>query len=1181
MRLLKSLLAVLTSRWLWTLLGCVLLAALIWFMGELLAFGEVRPFATDTAKLVGILVIALVWGFSNLLAQLRARRRNAGLVAGLAAPAARADPADTELAELGRRFTMALDQLKKRRLGGKGGRRWLYELPWYVMIGPPGSGKTTALLQSGLRFPLGQTRELRGIGGTRYCDWFFTDEAVLIDTAGRYTSQDSNQAADAKAWQGFLALLRKQRPRQPLNGVLVALSVQDLLQSRGRGGVDHAAIIRTRLGELEASLGVRLPVYLLLTKADLIAGFSEFFGELGERDRAQVWGVTLPYRPGDPDLGALGANLDALVGRLDKLAPNRLAGTRDLERRWLAFGFPAQVASLLPDLTRFVEQAFAGSAYENQPELRGVYLTSGTQTGTPIDRLVGAIAQSLGLPHEAPPPLATDRSFFLTRLLREVVFAEASLVGRDVVRERRERRWRAAAMAGLAVVLALVTAGWIMGFIANRDRQLALEQALIGWSHDAAPVAKQQLTRADASLATALPVLDRLAAIQSAAATPQPWYEQLGLSLRSTAEAQAAAAYRRGLRDILLPRLVLRLEQQMTTRLQDPDYLLEALKVYLMLGGRAPADGDLVAGWFTLDLQASEPALAPPMAPHLAALATELPSIEQRPALDEALLARAQATIARIPLAKRAWSALLASAPVMDLPPWRITDHAGPNAAATLVRRSGQPLGAPVPGLFTYAGFHEVFLPILGETATAAFAENWVLGQGQRPQPTAAELDRLQDDLLKLYEDDAIAAWEGVLRDVTLAPMDTLDQAVEATKALSGPNSPLKLLIQSILAETRLTVPPAAAAGGGAADPATLAQTASQALDKLGGKLGKLSKLLGSRAEAGTPADTAPRGAAVEAHFAYLRELVEGVNGAPPALDEATAALAALNAKLSEAAFAPNPAEAFARMGPTGAAQLAQAAQRLPPPLAQMLGGIATKAGAISSSSIRQQVNAVWQSDVVPFCGTAVSGRFPFARESTVDASLDDVQRLFASGGLIDGFVRDRLTTLVDMTRRPWRPLPGSGLAPGALSQIERAKRIGTSLFPTGSFRTSFTLTPLDLDAQAASVALDIDGQVLRYDHGPIQPKSFVWPGPAGTGIVRLSFAPVGGGPPVTVVKEGAWSLFRLLQESSLTMAGQPDLFELTMVAAGHSARFRLKAGSVDNPFDLSLLGGFSCPVTL
>ena len=122
----------------------------------------------------------------------------------------------------------------------------LYQLPWYVMIGPPGSGKTTALTRSGLHFPAGEGgegAEIRGVGGTRNCDWFFTSEAVLIDTAGRYTTQDSHAPVDRGAWQGFLDLLKKHRPRQPINGVLVAISASDLLadERRARGACPRRA----------------------------------------------------------------------------------------------------------------------------------------------------------------------------------------------------------------------------------------------------------------------------------------------------------------------------------------------------------------------------------------------------------------------------------------------------------------------------------------------------------------------------------------------------------------------------------------------------------------------------------------------------------------------------------------------------------------------------------------------------------------------------------------------------------------------------------------------------------------------------------------------------------------------------------------------------------------------------
>ena len=189
------------------------------------------------------------------------------------------------------------------------------------------------------------------------------------------------------------------------------------------------------------------------------------------------------------------------------------------------------------------------------------------------------------------------------------------------------------------------------------------------------------------------------------------------------------------------------------------------------------------------------------------------------------------------------------------------------------------------------------------------------------------------------------------------------------------------------------------------------------------------------------------------------------------------------------------------------------------------------------------------------------------------------VVTVLGPGGLIDGFIRDQLTPFVDTTRRPWADLQGVGLSRNSLSQLERANRITKSLFAGGSGpKASFSLTPIELDAGSRSMTLDIDGQVLRYAHGPSRPQAFVWPGPNGTNLIRLDFVPLDGSTPVAVSKEGAWSLFRLLQEAQFEKTDQPDKFFVTIAHAGHLVRFQLKAGSVENPFNLAVLSGFDCP---
>src|ERR1700750_1333381 len=201
-------------------LGCV-----IYFAGPFIAFGDWHPLENHIIRQIAILLLttaaAGIGGFSYFK-----RRKNAEKIAdGISSP----EQTVNDEPVLKERMKDALATLKTAS-GNKAG--YLYDLPWYVIIGPPGAGKTTALVNSGLKFPLARgatPAAVAGVGGTRYCDWWFTEDAVLIDTAGRYTTQDSDAGAARQSWLRVLALLKKNRPKQPINGVLVAISLEDLM----------------------------------------------------------------------------------------------------------------------------------------------------------------------------------------------------------------------------------------------------------------------------------------------------------------------------------------------------------------------------------------------------------------------------------------------------------------------------------------------------------------------------------------------------------------------------------------------------------------------------------------------------------------------------------------------------------------------------------------------------------------------------------------------------------------------------------------------------------------------------------------------------------------------------------------------------------------------------------------
>jgi len=203
-------------RTLLTITGVVLLALFIWFGGPLFAFGPYRPFASELVRIILIALVIVGMVVAKILKRVRANKKSDNLIAAVVKQSQTDTKQTAEAQQLRERFEEAVATLKQKRRSGHS----LYDLPWYVIIGAPGSGKTTALVNSGLKFPIEQRSgkaALRGVGGTRNCDWWFTDQAVLLDTAGRYTTQDSDASADSAAWSEFLALLRKYRGRRPIN----------------------------------------------------------------------------------------------------------------------------------------------------------------------------------------------------------------------------------------------------------------------------------------------------------------------------------------------------------------------------------------------------------------------------------------------------------------------------------------------------------------------------------------------------------------------------------------------------------------------------------------------------------------------------------------------------------------------------------------------------------------------------------------------------------------------------------------------------------------------------------------------------------------------------------------------------------------------------------------------------
>lgn len=1178
--MIKSLFAWLIRPAVLSLIGVLLLSLIIWFEGPLLAYDGKEPFASGMVRWILIWLLLLAWAGYFLWKLGRAwlaNRRLMRSVAGADAPPAPAGQKETaaELAQLAKRMQEAMALLRKARTGG--GAAGLYQLPWYMFVGAPGSGKTTALVHSGLKFPLSDSHgkgAIGGVGGTRHCDWWFTDEAVLLDTAGRYTSQDSYTEVDRAAWDGFLGLLRKHRRRRPINGVIVALSVADLLQQGESARREQALAVRSRIQELHQQLGIAFPVYVVVTKVDLLAGFVEFFDNLGRGERSQVWGVTFPLAPRqgtEAALAAFPAEFAALESQLQARLFERMQQERDVQRRALIYNFPQQYATVGEVLATFLNDAFQTTTYEDAAMLRGVYFTSGTQEGNPIDRVMQTLAASFGLDRRVLPANAFGgRSYFITRLLREVIFQEQGLAGANLKLERNRRllHWAASALTG--ALLVLVAAGLLSSYYRN-----------LAYVHDVALRSREidKLARAmpdDSSPLVTLALLDALRAIPAGYGTQGqdvPFLMTLGLYQGSKLGDGAMRAYHRFLRETLLPRVLTRMETELRRgNANTSDYLYELLRVYLMLGDRNHLDPAAVAAWLDYDwsrnLSDADEGQRASMAAHVAAMLDPASEADAPPQLDAALIAQTRLSLASMPVGDRAYQRMKRELMRSGLPDFDVATAAGRDAPVVLVRQSGQPLTRGIAGAYTVAGYKK-----FNERIDAAIADvvrdNWVLDRREAVDSLESAA-RMKVALQQRYAEDYVRQWDALLADVVLVPFTTLDQAARVISSVSGQESPLRKFLLAAARQTTLDKIKSAKSG---------VDVAGDAVRQLGAAARKrLESALSTGGEEAPPVELRPVNP-VDLHFDSLHKLVAADAAGPSGLD-------AMLLKLKDVAVYFDAAASARASGqpappPDALARLKREGEGMPAPLALLLRNVDVAGAGLTLGTERDRIDALWKTGPAIFCRAAIAGRYPLVGKAAQDSTPDDFGRYFGPGGMVDEFFQKNLQNYVDSSGPQWRWRSVNNLALGmsqdVLEQFQRAAAIRDQFFGQGGRQASvrFDLRPVGGDASLTRVLLDIDGQQLLFAPKST-PASTTFQIPSGKGInaVRFEVAPAG----VTELRtEGPWAFFRMLDKGRLEAGPQGERYRLTFDLDGRRMMYELTANSVNNPFRRETLDRFRC----
>ncbi len=1216
----------------WVFTGLILgvLAVLVWLVGPLIYFGDSAPLSPLAPRIAIIIALSVLWLMVLLISFLVRDNADDAPDAKQIAETIEAEQARNALCDrLIQRFERQMAVLRDHMPGKRSGR-YAYHLPWYLVAGLPDSGKTSLLVRCGQDYPLSQlmeTNPLAGISASTDFSCWVSNDALFIDTPGALIpsalpspvagiggGDQAKEDSGSLMWSTLCRLLNRYRNRRPINGLILVVSLEDLLFKSEHERALVAQALRHRILDLSKRLGTRFPIYLVVSKMDMLAGFMEFFADFKQRDREQVWGITFPVQPSRLVPGAqevwrdvLSQQYSALTNRLNERLLKRLYDERDPRQRALIYGFPQRFGGLQSTIETFIGQIFSVDSYTTPPLLRGLYLVSNTQSGMPLDPLMGVVSAAFDVER---PPLAAHRSqipFFSQQLFSKAVLLEAGLASDNRLIEHRKSLVNGLAYAGCAALIAGCSWTWWNNY-----------QSSIGMLGTISSKIDAYHASRIASPSTVMATVDGLSAlrtIRDVFATSDDWVMS-GLALSSTNDLVevSAEAYRAALQRDFSPWLAERLSRDLQDSINGgvSSALLKTLSHYLMMAMPERLSTPSVRKALQI-LWRTDYTAAPQTQQALLTLFDDWATGNRHSvALQQPLVRQARHLLSTTPRSEQIYSELKREGETTlvdgidvsrNIGPYfaRIFDDPRRDAALTAFDKDAD--GWFVPRLFTSDGWSEFVFPTITALSVSSVSDSWITGDLGSGPLTGQQLHDVQRAVGDHYVQDYIDHWRTLLNNLTVTRIETLDEAAEVLEILSGPSSPFTALIALVEQQTTLsdpTPPPPEAAAEGEAQ--------ASALPKAPGKAGAAQAKLGRAAKAADalfpktgegenddqplPAGQAEALPTLAAFFAPVSSLNRPEGTSPTHMDNVRQAVGDLYTFSREILDAPNPEQAAfdvvrARADDkvsTPVVALRKLANHSPAPLRSWLTSLADQTWAVILKQAQVHLVRHWNTDVYAPWKEHLAGRFPLDPTAQSDAAIDDVATILGPQGNIETFYNAYLRPFVDPQTGQPRSIDGQTLSisDNTLAQIRRARALRTILFPNGKDRPSlsFTVRPARLDPSVAQAILDVDGQQVEYRHGPPTTIKIAWPSEAVNNQAELRFQEIG--PYGRILREttvGQWAWLRLMQRGRLQSTDGQQRLEFSL--AGRSISFDLWMDRQVNPLGLTSLPSVALEPTL
>ncbi|WP_230472971.1 type VI secretion system membrane subunit TssM [Enterobacillus tribolii] len=1211
------------------------LCVLVWVIGPFILIGESYPLAGVTARLVVIgviLFVALLYGIWRLLLALRHNPTLLDLFIKK-----RDVKQETDVSEVSMVIRKAVNYVKKTRKNTSFfqrvflARKSLDVLPWYMMIGTAGAGKTSAILASSQDFPMPE--QLNQVGkecpATRNCECWFANDAVYIDTSGKYVNEPKESQDE---WRGILKALKRYRPVKAINGTIVTLAAADIMGRSKAELFELSATLRGRLEELRQTLGVRFPVYVMITKLDQLPGFAEYFRILTEQEREQIWGTTFPYgdemKAGAAELHEHIKNEFALLEhRIDRDMTVRHQEEYDVDDRKRMYSLPQDFNLLTAAVADVVQNIFFASRYDDTQSyttLRGVYFCSSRQ---PIDFTVlnnGTVIQrwSNYVSNKAPETivpasrrdsdvdyLVTDvafgRQYFLKQLFSEIIVKDDDLARHNLTNESKYRFQRFIGHTLCILLAVFLLNGIYNSYHNNSDYLVEVEQKA---THLEGEVDSFVKTTNDTLLPTLLSLTQYLPETRLVNVYDPDMSWRYGLYTGNDVIRASDGLYAYFLQRLLLPQM----EHQVAKSLQEAVYqnstdkVYSWLKLYLVITGQGKFDKDYLISSLTqlwedngnLRLYADRRDFVS----HLNNLFSRQDWRRYGQEPDEQLIKHARTMLERRDMADRLYDRIKGLAEA-EAPPDLTLNEMTKSQAGEIFTVAGSE--QTIPGLYTYAGYHQVFKKKMSDVLAPLSSEDaWVMGKkeatGEIPDLLQTGVAKggagslanpVQEKILTRYLSEYTRHWQNYLRNIRVkgnmlgaySGDSGLTSDVYMLRTLVSADSPLTNLVRRAVKETTLSEKEKSVVADALKNSNVthgLGMSGRSHMLDVAARLNQAFKELEKRVLWDS----------VDRHFAPLREFVVGdaraSSGDLPPGSAANSPYSKLMGVLNDQYTLFVIYDDAIKNGNTppvseSAQKLSAESRTWPDPLRDLIGPLLDGARKRASQKVIEKTNETIDESLGSICRRTLKGRYPFANVQQ-EVKVADFERFFAAGGVVDEYFKKNLADKVDTSTRPWRYKGSADAIGGArLDIFEHVEDIRSAFFQGDSgkrMELNFAVSVPYMDPSVTQLNMNVDGTKINYAHGPVMPTWLKWPGSRSGSMITINATLRSQSPGAGLVLTGPWALFRWLESAKKVVSTDSGNTVLVYALNQQNANIEVAGLTHNDELIVDLLRGFRCP---